>query len=157
MPTAHSTPARPAILLTHPRFDRPPVANPHKRRRRGTIDLGKARRRREYMLATFGTLTPADDARPIQRKELKGDFPLGAKEWIPISIDGDIGVMRIIRALQSEGLQMTDGKIVDWPLDPEDIRVTDELRTLTNGLTDSELGEVLAYAKGVKARSGRPS
>lgn len=157
MTKANSTPARPAKLLTHPRFDRPPVANPHKRRRKGTIDLGKARRRREYMLATFGTLTPADDTRPIQHKELKGDFPLGAKEWIPISIDGDIGLFRIIRALQSEGLQMIDGKIMDWPLDPEDVRLTAELHTLINGLTDSELGEVLAYVKGIKSRRGRRS
>lgn len=139
-----------ADILRHPRFSSTPVANPHKRRRKGTIDLGKKRRQRAMLMDAYGTLKPADDARLIQWK----DEPNGL---ISVNVDGNIGFMRLIRALQSEGLMLTCQGIVEWPLDPEDIRISDRLRSVINELSADELIETLEVIKAIKARRGRSS
>lgn len=137
-----------AAVLTHPRFDRPPVANPHKRRRKGTIDLGKERRRRAMLTNAFGTLNPTDDARPLQWKDQRNGL-------ISVMIDGNIGTLRLIRALQSEGLMLRGDGIVEWPIDPEDLSITTMLHKIINELSPSELIEALEAIKAIKARRGR--
>jgi len=131
------------MIITHPRFNRPKVEQPCPRRRKGTTDLGKVRRKREYMIATYGSLDPADDARPA--------VPLG-RDWIQVAIHGDIDARRLMRALQSEGLTLAGGAIIDWPLDPEDIRLTDQIKKIINDLTAEELVEALEAIKAIKAR-----
>ena len=137
-----------ADILRHRHFARPPVTNPNKRRRKGTIDLGKARRRRDENKCL----------RELPRPSFL-DRPMCKGSWIDIRIDGDIGIIRLVRGLQSEGLMFTDGAIIDWPLDPEDVSLTDQIRQLINDLTPGELVEALEAIKAIKARrhGGKPA
>lgn len=102
-------------VITHPRFARAPVPQPHKRRRKGTISFAVAKRRKE-MDAYFADDNAPRHGKPATSSRL--DLPMSTeRDWIPVKVHGDINAFRLFKALQSEGLTFTDGHIFEWPTD----------------------------------------
>lgn len=98
-----------ADIVTHPRFARAKVEQPCPRRRKGTIDLRKARWRREY----YSALNPAQDWRPEHWKRQSKPPREQFSDMVSLKVDGSIKAGRLIRALKTEGLALVEDAIVD--------------------------------------------
>lgn len=89
-----------ADILRHPRFDRPKVEQPCPRRRKGTVNLRLHRARRDYQLMCLGAEPKLENAKP-------------SAGMVNLKVDGNIKAMRLIRALESEGLKLVEDAIID--------------------------------------------